>query len=315
MANSNEKAVSRNIADIKVNVDAGHGSNTAGKRTAPFTKDVDIDGDGKVDVKKGKQYSEHYANVMVANKLYNKLKSRGFGVHRTGWNDTNAKDDEDVTIADRQKSVRNAKCDLSISCHFNAYGDGNSYNTANGIGIYIHSTKSNLIDSERFANVLLNQLVKGTKQKNRGVNAGNFGMCNAKNMGVQGAVIVELAFMTNEYEAQELMASEKYCEECAEELFKGVCDYYGVDYKKEIVEDKKVDSPSTQPTNQSSNEYLVKVTASALNIRKAASMDAVVTGIIRDKGVYTIVETSKNGKWGKLKSGAGWISLSYTKKL
>lgn len=30
------------------------------------------------------------------------------------------------------------------------------------------------------------------------------------------------------------------------------------------------------------------------------------------KNKYTIVE-EKNG-WGRLKSGAGWISLSYTKK-
>lgn len=303
------------LSEIKVNVDGGHGSDTAGKRTAPFSKSVDIDGDGKIDVKKGQQYREHYANVMVASKLYEKLKKRGFGVHRTGWNDTNAKDDKDTSITARQKSVRNAKCDISISCHFNAYGSGAEFNTANGIGIYVHSTKANQLDSVKLATVLLDKLIAGTKQKNRGVNAGAFGMCNAKNMGVKGAVIVEFAFMTHEYEAQELMANEKYCEECAEELFKGVCDYYGVDYKKEIVEDKKVDSPSVQPTNQSSKQYKVRITASALNIRKEASISSVVTGIIRDKGVYTIVETSKDGKWGKLKSGAGWISLSYTKKL
>ena len=39
---------------------------------------------------------------------------------------------------------------------------------------------------------------------------------------------------------------------------------------------------------------------------------------IRDHGVYTIVaESTGTGatKWGKLKSGAGWISLDYTKKV
>ena len=34
---------------------------------------------------------------------------------------------------------------------------------------------------------------------------------------------------------------------------------------------------------------------------------------VRRNEVYTIVG-EKNG-WGKLKSGAGWISLQYTKKL
>jgi len=59
--------------------------------------------------------------------------------------------------------------------------------------------------------------------------------------------------------------------------------------------------------------YLVKVTASALNIRKGAGTSHAIVGCIKDKGTYTIVEES-NG-WGKLKSGAGWISLAYTKRV
>lgn len=64
--------------------------------------------------------------------------------------------------------------------------------------------------------------------------------------------------------------------------------------------------------------YKVKVTASALNIRKGAGTNFAVNGSIKDKGVYTIVaEASGQGasKWGKLKSGAGWISLDFTQKL
>lgn len=59
--------------------------------------------------------------------------------------------------------------------------------------------------------------------------------------------------------------------------------------------------------------YKVQVTTSALNIRKGAGTNYAVSGSIRDRGVYTIV-AEKDG-WGKLKSGAGWISLAYTKKL
>ena len=58
--------------------------------------------------------------------------------------------------------------------------------------------------------------------------------------------------------------------------------------------------------------YLVKITASALNIRKGPGVTYGVVGCIRDKGTYTIVKES-NG-WGYLKSGAGWISLAYTQK-
>lgn len=64
--------------------------------------------------------------------------------------------------------------------------------------------------------------------------------------------------------------------------------------------------------------YRVKVLTSPLNIRKGAGTNYSITGSIEDKGVYTIV-AEKNGKgaimWGKLKSGAGWISLDYTVKV
>ena len=58
--------------------------------------------------------------------------------------------------------------------------------------------------------------------------------------------------------------------------------------------------------------YLVKVTATALNVRKGPGTGYAIVTTIRDKGVYTIVE-EQNG-WGRLKSGAGWISLAYTVK-
>ncbi len=61
------------------------------------------------------------------------------------------------------------------------------------------------------------------------------------------------------------------------------------------------------------NSYLVKVTADALNIRSGAGTNNPIVGCIRDKGTYTIVETS--GNWGKLKSGAGWICLDYTNRV
>lgn len=64
--------------------------------------------------------------------------------------------------------------------------------------------------------------------------------------------------------------------------------------------------------------YKVKVNADALNIRKGAGTNYAIAGTIKNKGVYTIVaESDGNGasKWGKLKSGAGWISLDYADKV
>ena len=58
--------------------------------------------------------------------------------------------------------------------------------------------------------------------------------------------------------------------------------------------------------------YLVKITATTLNVRGGAGTNYKVLTTVKKNQVYTIVE-EKDG-WGKLKSGAGWIKLSYTKK-
>jgi N-acetylmuramoyl-L-alanine amidase len=57
--------------------------------------------------------------------------------------------------------------------------------------------------------------------------------------------------------------------------------------------------------------YTAKVTANVLNVRDKASTSGKVVTTINKGEVYTIVE-EKNG-FGRLKSGAGWISLKYIK--
>ena len=76
---------------------------------------------------------------------------------------------------------------------------------------------------------------------------------------------------------------------------------------------KQVFTETTKAPKKANNEFLVKVTASALNIRSGPGTKNKINGTIGDKGTYTIVDT--NGSWGRLKSGAGWISLKYTKKI
>ena len=62
--------------------------------------------------------------------------------------------------------------------------------------------------------------------------------------------------------------------------------------------------------------YTVKVSVTELRIRSGPGTDTDSKGFIAP-GVYTIVEEA-NGpgakRWGKLKSGAGWISLDYATK-
>ena len=59
--------------------------------------------------------------------------------------------------------------------------------------------------------------------------------------------------------------------------------------------------------------YMVKITASTLNVRAGVGVNHPITTTVNECEIYTIVDES-NG-WGKLKSGAGWINLKYTQKL
>lgn len=59
--------------------------------------------------------------------------------------------------------------------------------------------------------------------------------------------------------------------------------------------------------------YIVAITADTLNVRAGAGTNYKINTQVKKNQLYTIVN-EKNG-WGKLKSGAGWISLKYTKKV
>ena len=69
-------------------------------------------------------------------------------------------------------------------------------------------------------------------------------------------------------------------------------------------------TPST-PT-VSKFPYLVVINTDVLNVRASASTNAKITTQVKRGQVYTIV--AEDGEWGKLKSGAGWIHLGYTKR-
>lgn len=220
----------RLLVAAKVNIDAGHGSNTAGKRTPPFPYDVVIN--DKITVKKGEQLKEHIADVGVAYYLEQELKKCGFTTTKTGWNDSNAFDDPDTPIEDRQKAITKAKCDYSISIHFNAYGDGAEFNSAEGVGIYIHDKYPEA--SKKLAENVLKYLVQGNNQKNRGVTAKSLAMCNCSKLGTKAAILIELAFMTNLREAVTMMANEAFWKESAKRICMGLCEYTGKKYMPEM---------------------------------------------------------------------------------
>lgn len=221
------------------------------------------------------------------------------------WDDNNAKDDEDVALSTRQKLIKANKCNVSVSFHANAYGNG--WNDAQGVETLISDKAPG--DSRTLANIVQSYLIKGTPQKNRGVKTQSLAMCNCTSLGVKAAILCEIGFMTNKAEA-DLMKTDRFCREQAEEVAHGICDYLGVKYITyggSTVADIVTEAKNT-PTG-----YLVKINTDVLNVRAGAGTSYPVTTQVRRGQIYTIVD-EVNG-WGKLKSGAGYIKLSYTTKI
>ena len=72
-------------------------------------------------------------------------------------------------------------------------------------------------------------MIQGTAQSNRGVKAQSLAMSNCTAMGTDASVLIEIGFMTNEYEA-ELMKTDAFCKEQGEQAAHGICDYLGVPF-------------------------------------------------------------------------------------
>lgn len=274
---------------VIVAIDAGHGSNTAGKRTP----------DG---------YREHWINVACASFCDTALKRCGIKTVRVAWDDTNAKDDEDMALTARQKIIKTNNCRVSVSFHANAYSNG--WNDAQGVETLISNKYP--ADSLTLAKLAQAYLIQSTPQKNRGVKTQALAMCNCNAMGTKAAILVEIGFMTNKAEA-DLMKTDKFCKEQAEEVAHAICDYVGAKYIQptdsvinEIVQE-------VQNTPKPSGSYLVKINTDSLNVRAGAGTQYPVNTNVKRGQVYTIVDESDG--WGKLKSGAGWIKLKYTIKV
>ncbi len=175
--------------------------------------------------------------------------------------------------------------ELFVSIHFNkAY---NSYNGAIGTEVCVYSNHD-------YAQRVVDGLASlGFKNRGQKIRTGLYELKNTK----MKAMIIETCFV---------------------EATEDVALYNKLGYEKvgqtiaEAIANKKV-TATTNTTQQSSTGYRVKITASVLNVRKGAGTNYAIATNVKKNEVYTIVE-EKNG-WGKLKSGAGWISLSYTTRV
>lgn len=184
--------------------------------------------------------------------------------------------------------------DLFVSNHFNA-GGGDGYEAL------VYS------ENRRSLGEIFVKHVKEVGQNSRGVKIRpGLAVLKLTNM---PAVLNEGAFVDNKKDIQD-WNDDSELKKLGEAYAKAAAEYLNLPKKN------KVNNTATaEKVPEKFKPYVVRVTVSALNVRKGPGTEYPVVTMIRDKGAYTIVDEASNGFWGKLKSGAGWISLRYTKKV
>ena len=255
---------------IKIGLDAGHGLKTAGKQTPDGIKEWTL-------------------NDKVRDKVVSILSAYDCEIIHTDYDEGN----NDESLASRLARYRNAGVAAFVSIHHNAFTG--TWNNATGVEVFtdINATAKD----KQLANAIYSRLAKYTGLRGRGLKSENWYVINQNSI---PAVLVEGGFMDSNID-HKVITSDAGQTAYAKAVAEGLIEFLGLKKKAPSVTNTNVFKP-----------YLVRVKVSALNIRKTPKWgDSDIVGVIRDKGTYTIVgETTLEGtKFGKLKSGAGWISV------
>lgn len=206
---------------IKIALDDGHGANTQGKRTPDLLEDLYIN--GKLAKRKGEHIKENEFNDAVCNLLEKSLTRCGFDTFRS------APENDDVSLSDRKRRIRDASCDFSISIHYNASSNDGGFDSANGIsGKVDNDTPTGFaID---IVQDILNGIAQIKGQRIRGLDEADLAMTNDDALGCPSCLI-ECGFMTNLTEMQYMLDTE-YQKCVAEAITKALCTAYGMEYKE-----------------------------------------------------------------------------------
>lgn len=192
---------------VKICIDAGHGSNTAGKRSP----------DGSL--------REYEFNRDVANRIKNILVAHGVEVILT------CSDDYDIPLQQRCDIANQLKADYFVSIHANAYGT--DWNDARGWEVFVVAKGGR---AEELAETIHEYSIAELGLKDRGVKTANFYVLRNTNM---PAVLIEHGFYTNKTECA-LLKDSDFRQKCAVADAKGILDFLDINYEEDKTDMKKL---------------------------------------------------------------------------
>lgn len=262
-----------------VALDVGHGLNTSGKETPTKIKEWTL-------------------NDAVRDKTVEML--RDYNVDFIFPDNNEGVKDEPLYT--RRAMYVNADVDAAVSIHHNA--NTSKWNSATGVEVF--TDRSYTAADERLAKCIYPRLVEYTGLRGRGIKRANFTVIDQNKV---PAVLVEGGFMDSTIDYP-VITSDEGQTAYARAVAEGLIEFLNLE--KDAVESAPAEDKPETP-------FRVKIAITNLNIRKGPGTNYPTIGRYTGKGVFTIVEVqpgkgSDNG-WGRLKSGAGWISLDYATRL
>jgi len=265
---------------VKIGLDCGHGLKTAGKQTPNGIK-------------------EWILNDKVRDKIVYYLKDYDVDFVFTDNDEGNT----DEALSTRVKRYINEGVDVFVSIHHNALSG--KWNNATGVEVFVD--RNNTTKDMELANMIYKNLPAYIGLKGRGIKKENWYVINQNKI---PAVLVEGGFMDSNIDYP-IITSEKGQDGYARAVAEGLIEFLKLQKRQTTAEIQ----PKPAETI-AENSYLVKINTE-LNVRAGAGTNYDVTTKVKKNEVYTIVEEKLNGstKWGKLKSGAGWISLKFATKI
>lgn len=222
-------------------------------------------------------YLEKVWNKDTGESCKSELERHNVKVHLT------RKADETISLNKRCEIANNTNAKWFVSIHHNA-GGGDRGETIHSI---THGEGKELADKIGKELKSIGQTAIKTYSRSSSNNKDYYAVIRGTKM---KAVIVEVCFMDN-------TADRQIADTLEERKRNGIAIAHGI--LKQMGVAIKDDSQS--------GSYLVKINEDSLNVRSGPGTNYKINTTVKKGDVFTIVETQDH--WGKLKSGAGYISI------
>ncbi len=146
---------------------------------------------------------------------------------RIGFNVFDVKPNrQDLPISSRVQAVNNAGPTVLLTFAYNAFGDGTTFNSANGVETFFSQQNVFAEESKNFAQSVYDSVLSATGQNGRGVKPLDVSILSSVRT---ISALIEAGFMTNFNEAK-LMIDPDFVKTVGRSAAKGTCNFLNVEY-------------------------------------------------------------------------------------